>query len=500
LSLITWAFQDVPAALKSLFKTGSVTPPQPLDDGTYGSPVSNPVVLREMAQSAEYYRGNAKKAFVVRAGSPDDNVSVNHAAIVVDVGVAFLLGTDVGFEVDRSTKGKTAGDPTQDSALLDSIDQYLADVFENNRKMSLLTAAAINGGIKGHSYIKIVPQAGKKYPKLIPLDPSLVTPIAKPDDVSEITAYVIEFSTSESGKPVQHREVHSDNFDGTWKIVVSHKGERDRDWTIDSELTWPYPFAAIVSCQNRINPNMILGISDIDASIRHIIDLINRNTANVNKILRFHAHPRTYARGLGGVKLGEWNPSTILELQGDEAEIKNIEMQSDLGSSMAMIKHLEDELYTCARIPPIAMARFTNLGSLSGVALSILYRPLVEKTEQKRLTYGDMFTDLCLRLLVLAGKIESTDDLNIKIVWTDLIPLVLADALGLQELGVSKSTLLSQFGYDAEAEAEKVKAEAPATPQLPPAPTAPPTDPMARPAMPPIKEAPAMPPMNLGSK
>ncbi len=97
-----------------------------------------------------------------------------------------------------------------------------------------------------------------------------------------------------------------------------------------------------------------------------------------------------------------------------------------------------------------------SVGQLSGVALEILYQPLLEKTETKRLTYGDMLTEINRRLLAIAGY---GDELYTELRWQELLPkdnLMQAQAgLALKQLGVSGDTLVQEAGYDPDVERKK---------------------------------------------
>jgi len=108
----------------------------------------------------------------------------------------------------------------------------------------------------------------------------------------------------------------------------------------------------------------------------------------------------------------------------------------------------------------VTAGRLDNIGNLSGLALKILYGPLVRKTEVKRRLYGSMIESLTGALLEFGGY---GPGYHVDIRWPEIIPsdpvteAAAADAL--QRAGVSQSTVLSEMGYDPEAEAEKRASE-----------------------------------------
>jgi hypothetical protein len=100
------------------------------------------------------------------------------------------------------------------------------------------------------------------------------------------------------------------------------------------------------------------------------------------------------------------------------------------------------------------------VGALSGVALLVLYRPLVAKTETKRDTFGDAIREMSRRILLVAGY---ADDFRVVLTWPDVLPKDMAGeaatARELRDLGVSLRTVLERLGIDADQELERVRDE-----------------------------------------
>ena len=107
-----------------------------------------------------------------------------------------------------------------------------------------------------------------------------------------------------------------------------------------------------------------------------------------------------------------------------------------------------------------ATGKLDTTGPLSGVAMQVLYQPLVEITDAKREEYGEMFLELNRRLLILANMTPSPGTL----IWPDVIPkdakAERETALLDKELGVSEDTILQQLGYDPDAERAKSEVDA----------------------------------------
>lgn len=386
------------------------------------------------------YHGQYPKLLKIRAGQPDDNVAINFARVIVDKGVSFLFGQDVNFELDE--------------VIETDAERWLEQCWKFNRKMTLLQKLAFNGAISGHVFVKILPT--KPFPRLILLAPETVSVMWEPDDIDRITSIKIQYPAIDhiSKKPIVVRQL-IERQGSSWRIL-DQRGTTDRSsWQTISDVEWPYAWPPIVECQNLPCPNEFWGISDLEDDVLHLISSINFVVSNLVRIIRYHAHPKTWGRGFSSNQLSTAIDETIV-FPSPDAELRNLEMQSDLSSSLLLYQRLRESLHEISRIPEVATGKLENIGALSGVALHILYQPLIEKTEMKRRTYGDMLIELNRRLLELGGFGDSNFT---TIHWPELIPgdpeseaktLVLW-----QQLGVSQDTLLRRLGLNPDIERQK---------------------------------------------
>jgi hypothetical protein len=124
-------------------------------------------------------------------------------------------------------------------------------------------------------------------------------------------------------------------------------------------------------------------------------------------------------------------------------------------------RRLDEAIHEGSRTPAIATGKVEGIGQLSGVALQILYGPLVQKIEAKRQTYGDMLRLACRHLLELGGF---GAEIDVNIVWPEILPQDMqAERAALQvDIGlgvVSKSTVAQKLGYDWDTEQARMMAE-----------------------------------------
>jgi len=389
-----------------------------------------------------YYGQSAKPLKVIR-GQADDNLRENFARIIVDKSVSFLFGKEIGFELDET--GETEAE------------KWLKEVWARNKKMTLMHYLALNGAVCGQAFLKIHYPPGAEYPRLIVLDPETVTVSLASDDIENVLKFEIAYT---SYNPIENKIVgihQTIQRDGATWIITDEIGDENYDhWSVVEEQIWPYNFPPIVYCQNLPSPNEFWGTSDIEDDLLEANDKLNFTMSNMLKIIRYHGHPKTWGTGFDARQLKIAVDETLVLPQG--ATLQNLEMQSDLGNSIEVYKRIKEFLHELSRTPEIATGKLDNVGSLSGLALQILYQPIIEKTNTKRLLYGDMLIELNRRLLAIGGYGE---DNYTKIIWPDILPADTTQQINEmrfdKEIGASDYTLLSKRGYDPELEADRRK-------------------------------------------
>lgn len=389
----------------------------------------------------DYYLGKHRKPLKVLEGQADDNVTLNYSRRVVDKGLSFLFGPDVTFEVDESD-GRTPEE------------EWLDIVWgTQEQKRRTLLDLGVNGGIAGTTFLRIYEaEAQGDLPRLAALNPALMDVIANPDDMEDVRAYHMIWRVGEGWK--RHRIDVQEN--GTW-VITEEESTKANTWQIMAERAWPWTFAPVFMCQNLPHPNDIWGLSDLEEA--DINDAINWTASNINRILRFHAHPKTIGTGFAADKLKNTSVDQFWAIDDPAAKVYNLEMQSDLASAYQMLTALKETYSKVTAIPDLDPEK-VNVGALSGFALRILYGDLLEKTNVKRVTYGALLSDVNAALLEMNGFGQG---LHVDTVWGDPLPastqeqiMALAED---RKNGLSLKTYLERRGYNAEREMEAIAAE-----------------------------------------
>lgn len=384
-----------------------------------------------------------------------DNTGVNYSRRTVDIAAYYLFGRDVSFQV--------GGDPESPES------EWLEACWDSqvDGRMPTLLDAAIAGGVTGDVFFRVYPpEEPGGFPRLVSLDAQTVRAEWDPADYKRVTAFVIEFTGYDEvlKKPVYY--THEIRKDGAkWNITESHKVDGDSVPTVDLEETWPYPFCPIFHCKNRPLPHSFYGTSDIEADLLGINDAVNMVLSNINRILRLHAHPLAYGTGITAQPVGGQDRAVgaMPMYNSPDAKINIVEMVSDLSSSFSQLEKLRDAYHELSGIPEIASGKLESVGQLSGLALQILYGPLVALTNVKRMLWGHLLPKLCAALLLMGGKGE-VSPAEITVNWFTILPAdkqqEATTAQSLQDAGVSKGTTIAEMGYDPEEEATKREAEA----------------------------------------
>lgn len=420
---------------------------KPTVDSGY-SPYSNRHKARRdlMAAYWNYYRGKHRKSLKVEPGEADDNVVLNMSKRIVNKGVQFLFGKAVDFELDGDDDTQTP------------LEAYLDAAWgTDEQKHTILQSIALNGGVTGQAVVRLyAPAAPGDLPRIVNIDPAMLDEITSADDVDHVLAYHLIWRSGDMWK--RHRI--DEQEDGTWFITVEVQRTGDARWIeiADESAPWPWPFAPIVTAQNLPIPNSFWGMSDLeDADIN---DSINFTASNINRILRFHAHPKTIGTGFPANQLQNTAVDSFWTIPATDAKVFNLEMQSDLASAYNYLAMLKGMYAKISGVPELDPAQ-VNVGALSGFALRILYGDLLETTQTKRNTYGALLAEVNKRVLALGNQAEY-DSIAIRNVWPDPLPgsgLEEAQTLEIDRRnGLSQETYLTRRGYDYEQEAER-KAE-----------------------------------------
>lgn len=392
--------------------------------------------LVRIRDASDAYAGKYKDLLVVRQGQVDDNTKPNLARVIVDKSKTFLMGA----------KGPTLKVEGNDAA-----QQWLDDCLKANKWATKCKEIAQSGGIAGHVFLKLSgarPERGEQYPRIIVQDPATVTASWAEDDISDVIRYRVQYPAVDSaGKPMVKKQVIERDDAGAWTVIDS-ESRNGGPFLEVSRVPWPWPWSPMLDCQNLVAPNVFYGMADLEPDVLHLIRRIQFVLSNSARLNRIHAHPKTWGRGFKKSQI-EIGADEMLILPSETAAIGALEATGDIAGSLSLYNALTDLLFMVSRIPPITMSKMENIGAVAGIALKILYGPIIELTDDKRGTYGDMIEQMAVRLLAMGNFAGA----KVMVEWPESVPqnemetqqMLLADMnAGL----VSDETASVKRGYD----------------------------------------------------
>ena len=431
---------------------------------------------------AYYNNGFVNLPLKVRPGKLNDNVILNLTAQAVDQEVAFFAPKPPTFVVPGGMEREPGADGRLE-VVLSPEQEAVNNFLKANEFDEQINDIGLSGFVTGHNFIRLYAPdnndaiSADNPPRMTLLDPRLVTAFWDISDIRRVLWYRLTWEMpSGDGKTVYRRQdivpswlLPTENTEAeeaesvdeaasevTW-FIIEYQSKTNLQWVEVGRDEWEYTFPPIVQWKNAYAPHEFYGRSDL----RHtaISDAVNFIASNTARIIRYHAHPRTIIKGLDGQGLKETSVDGMWEI-GESGEVFNLEMQSDLGSSLSYLDMLRKTFFTQMRVLDIASTKDT-VGQLTNFGVQMLYKDMLDNISTKRSAYGSGLAEACRRVLEMMGFIGAPkpEDKWAEPLPTNKLEVVTAlekeSALGL----VSTQTMQEDLGRDPITEAERMDDE-----------------------------------------
>lgn len=429
--------------------------------------------IKKIQKARKYYEGDHDKPLKVDPMGDDDNIILNLAGQTIDKTTDFI------------------GVPTFSTSAKDddATEEILAEMVKAVDLPFLMPDLLTSGQIAGHAFVRIIlPEEGEvsrdNLPTLAPLAPEYVTvfwdmglygmkrgalwyrlewefgritrrqDIVPLDLIQDNKNFLNEIASVASTPRGTVEDTH-------WVILEYEKGRQDangysaRDFELIAADFWAYPFPPIIDGKNRRKPHDYYGESDLrDLDLNDAVNFVVSNTA---KIIKHHAHPKTILTGDDGSSLSGTKVDGLWAVPNELAQFKNLEMQSDLDSSMRLLDILRSSWFTQARVVDMTTQK-EKVGQMTNFSVRMLFNDMIEMAGDKQLNYGRILETAFERMLFMLQI-----DADVLAHWADPLPTnrleVVQTAEAEQSMGVSKETTFKDLGRDYEAELEKVAQE-----------------------------------------
>jgi len=416
-----------------------------------------------MASRREYRLG-AQKRFLRRSREGfDDNVIGNFLGLALDRGVSLLFGKPVKFEWEEGTP--------------DDLIEYIEGIWEANNMPVLLHKLGMYGAEDGTVFVKLVPDYEKGW-RIVPQDPIYKDIVTDPNDEEIIIRYVTQYKYSdENGFEIAKRETmlngayaegaSPDNWLIRYETASRETGGK---WREDGTDVWAYPVPPIIHWQNLPMIGTTWGMPDISDDVIELQDKSNFNISNVNRIIRFFAHPFRWSRGFGGARTGQGataeadtGPDKMPNVDSATAEIFQLDAIGDLPGAVAHTQNLRQMIFDITRNTDITSMK-DKVGALTNFGLRILFFDALNKLETKRGLYGWGIREINRRIQIFSNL----EPMDCEVIWEDPLPTdeaaLTANTQSALNMGIiSKETACERLGYNWEDEQKRMETEQAAT-------------------------------------
>jgi hypothetical protein len=318
-------------------------------------------------------------------------IKFNYNEPIVNLGAGFMAAKPIDWEVQ--------GD--RDATAL------CYQVWQRSGGDRALLTAAISCAIYGDMAL-VAAKRDDDLPVLEFVDPSIVYPTFHGADHSRLESCEIAYRRTDGrGEEIAHREMY-----GPDGVEIY-----ENDVLVDSRAYEHIPVSWIRNAAVMGNP---FGISDLHG-VWDLVEEYDHIASKQTRIIDYYAAPTIVFKGL---QAGDVNKKdrTVFFLPSEGASAEYLEWKGNTPDVDAQLTRIRNAIAERSQVPAVAFGQSdSGLTSISGVALQILYGPLITKTLRKRASWSPSLERamwLCLR-----EQGVEVDPAAVRVVWPDALPV-----------------------------------------------------------------------------
>jgi hypothetical protein len=259
----------------------------------------------------------------------------------------------------------------------------------DNRKEQLLWEMGQQGGVSGDVFVKVAYQPafeddlGQTQPgrvRILPLNSAFCFPEWHPHDRDRLIRFKLKYrfwATGEDGTRSVYTYVEV--------LTDSTIEEYLNDELIDSRPN-PLGLIPVVHIANSQVSGSPWGLSDI-ADIISLNREYNEKATDISDIINYHAAPVTIITGAKASNL-EKGPRKVWGGLPKDAQVFNLENGVDIQGPLSYLEMLKRSMHELTGVPETALGQMQPASNTSGVALAIMYRPMMSRYDQKKMQYS----------------------------------------------------------------------------------------------------------------
>ncbi|MBI4494777.1 MAG: phage portal protein [Chloroflexi bacterium] len=398
--------------------------------------------LRRYREYQDFYEG---KHWPGQSGQGQrTRLVLNYARAIVDKGASYLLGRGINFAVIAREDGPRA------QTLARSAENLLYQVYQDNDLDAADLQGALNAGVLGDAAFKVFWDPAEERIRVVNVDPFGFFARWAGDDLgtlrqvdvcyrlsaADLADLSLDAGTFETrGRGDAERAASSPRVSVSPRPRVSNVSASEvlERWTAQELVVLvdgqevrrgpnPYGVIPFVHVPNLQPPNQFWGVSDL----RDVVALnreLDARMSDQSDIIRYHADPPVIFRGVTEHSDLAVGPGTVWDIPAD-AEVTLLEWRGQPAAVQEHLERLFRALYEVAETPRTAFGDSGRL--LSGVALEVELRPIIQKTLRKRVFWEAALrrrNRLVLRLAQQRGLLPSdTPALATRVIWPPMVP------------------------------------------------------------------------------
>jgi hypothetical protein len=312
-----------------------------------------------------------------RRQTGESQIALNYYRAFTDFIINFTFGKGVMFRSPKETE-----------AIVPDILERVWEV--DNNKATVLWEIGQQGTVSGDCFIKVAYEeeykdpAGRVHPgrvRILPLNSSFCFPEFHPHDRERLIRFKLKYrfwGTSLEGT----RQV----FTYTEILTDDIIEEYINDELIDSRPN-PLGVIPVIHIANVRISGSPWGLSDCN-DIISINRTYNETATDVADIVNYHAAPVTVIIGAKASQL-EKGANKVWGGLPKEARVENLEGGAQgLKGAMEFMALLKKSMHEMVGVPETALGQAMPVSNTSGVALSIMFQPLMNRYHQKIIQYS----------------------------------------------------------------------------------------------------------------
>ena len=368
--------------------------------------------LKSYKELLEFYHGQHWEGYARRG---EKRLTFNYTKVVIDKITSYLM-SGITFAVEALPDSDEARDSAQRA------EQALHQVYQDNNLEQLDFETEIDCAVLGDACFKVIWDAETKSVRVTAPDVQGIYAWWVGDDTSQVWRVASKYSLTSEEAEIMYRVKPKGKTADIVELWTAQEFELWLDNALVEKKPNPYGFIPFILCPNLREPKKFWGISDLVQIIQPQREL-NRAMSQLSRILELSGNPIAVLENVEESEDIAVKPGAVWNVPEDaKAYLLDLLQGGGVGLHIDYINLLYRTLHDISESPRSAFGGTER--NLSGVALEIELRPLLQKVKRKRLIRTAVYNRRNRMILKLLEQYrnESFGDNHLRIVWGPVLP------------------------------------------------------------------------------